>query len=98
MLEYKRIYASVGININATGDMCECIFCHYWHFFRINYRFQTCVWDGCHDLLQKSIDFDDAAVVTVRENAHRFILWGMTKAQTMSKIKNPDLRGKSGHL
>lgn len=78
--------------------MCECIFCHYWHFFRTNYRFQICVWDSCHDLSQKSMDFDDAAVVTVGENAHRIILWGMTKTQAVSKIKNLDLRGESGHL
>ena len=30
--------------------------------------FQPCECNGCHDLLQKSMGFDDAAVVTFRKN------------------------------
>ena len=32
MLEYDRIDAFEGIDLNKTGALSECIICHYWYF------------------------------------------------------------------
>ena len=65
MLEYDRIYFSEGINANKTDSSCGCIIC-YWYFFNINFKFQSKVCDGCHDMTQKSLSPNDFAIVTVK--------------------------------
>ena len=50
-LEYGRTDVSEGIYINKIDDSRECIVCHYWYFFEIDFRFQLKVCDGCHDLM-----------------------------------------------
>ena len=47
MLEYDRINAQKGINVNKTDDQRHCIICHYWYFFEINFRFHYNICDGC---------------------------------------------------
>ena len=32
MLQYEKINASEGIEINKTSASKECMFCHYWYF------------------------------------------------------------------
>ena len=54
MLEYDRIDVPEGIDINKTDETRECIICHYWYFFKINFRFQPKVYDDCHDMTQKA--------------------------------------------
>ena len=40
----------------------------YWYFLEINFRFQPEVCDGCHDLMQKTMSFNNVANVSVKEN------------------------------
>ena len=47
MLEYDRINAQKGINVNKTDDQRHCIICHYWYFVEINFRFHHKICDGC---------------------------------------------------
>lgn len=37
----------------------------------MNFIFQSRVCDGCHDMAQKSMSFDDVAIVTVKGNDYR---------------------------
>ena len=53
MLEYDRIDIFEWIDINQTSDSCECIIWYYWYFLKINFRLQSNLCDGCHDLTQK---------------------------------------------
>ena len=39
MLEYDTIGLSKRIGVNKTDSLRECIFCHYWHFLKINFKF-----------------------------------------------------------
>ena len=45
-----RTRVSEGTDTNKTDGSCECIICHYWYFLRINFRFQSKVCGGCHDM------------------------------------------------
>ena len=39
-----------------------------WYFLNINFRFQPEICHGCHDLKQKTMSFNDVAIVTVKRN------------------------------
>ena len=65
MLEYDRIDISEGIDVNKTGESKECDVFHYWYFKDIGFRHETSLCNGCHDLIQKAMSFNDAAIVYV---------------------------------
>ena len=47
-LQYDKIYASEGIDINETSERKECILCHYWYFKDVGYKFQPYVCNDYH--------------------------------------------------
>ena len=51
MLSYDRIGLSEGTDLNKTSGSKEGIICHYWHFLGKEFRFQSSVCNGCHDVL-----------------------------------------------
>ena len=53
MLEYDRIDASEGIDVNNTNFSQECDICHYWHFKDIGFKYEAYLCNGCHDTMQK---------------------------------------------
>ena len=63
MLEYDRISISEGIDINKTNASKECNICHYWYFLSKNFNDEPYLYNGCHDLMQKAMDFNDVAIV-----------------------------------
>ena len=56
MLEYERIDISEGNDINKTGASKKCHICHY------------VICNGCHDLMQKAMNFNDVAIVSIKGN------------------------------
>ena len=63
MLEYDKIDMSEEIDINKTIGWRECIILYDWYIPEINFRIQPKAHNGCHDLMQKAISFNDAATV-----------------------------------
>ena len=64
MLKFDRIGISEGTDVNKTDRSKVCMFCHYWCFLNGNissYGPYTC--DGCHDIVQRSTDFKNIAIV-----------------------------------
>lgn len=74
-MNYDRIEISEGTDINKTDGLQECIVSNYLCFLAINVRFQPKVCYGCHDITQKSMNFDSFAIVTVRKNDYRILFW-----------------------
>ena len=72
MLEYDTIDISEGIYTNKTDSLHEWIICHYWYFLRMSFRFQPKGCDSCHDMAQKSMSFDNTAIVTVKGQDYTF--------------------------
>ena len=67
MLEYNRIDISEGIDINKSNDKSkECDICHYWYFLDKNFSYQPHLCNGCHDLMQKAMSFNDVAIVSIK--------------------------------
>ena len=52
--------------------------------FKINSRFQPKLCDGCHDLVQKSISFNDTVIVSVI--IFTFGIWVKMKSQIYHKM------------
>ena len=46
MLEYDRIYVSVGFDVSKTNASLEAVICYYWYFSKIHFRFQPNVYVG----------------------------------------------------
>ena len=51
MSEFDRIDVSKGIDVNITNGSHEYIISHYWYFLGMNFKLQTEVCNGCHDLM-----------------------------------------------
>ena len=51
MLQYQKIDASEGIDLNKTGASKICELSHYWLFKDVGFKFEEHVCNRCHDLL-----------------------------------------------
>ena len=98
MLEYDRIDISEGIDINKTNASKESKFCHYWYFKDIGFKFESYLCNGCHGLMQKTISFNDVAIIYVKGSAYRIHFWYISKHDAISIMNNSNLIDKMGVL
>ena len=68
MLEYDRIDISEEIDINKTNASNECDICYYWYFVDKDFKYELYLCNGCHDLIQKAMNFNDVAIVSVKRS------------------------------
>ena len=66
MLEYDRIDISEGIDVNQTILSKECDIFHYWYFKDIGFKYEPYICNGCLDLMQKAMTFNNIAIVYVK--------------------------------
>ena len=71
MLEYERIDMSEGIYVNKRNLSKERDICHYWYFKDIGFKYEPFLCNGCHDLMQKVMSFNNIAIVYVKGSAYR---------------------------
>ena len=98
MLEYDRIDIYEGIDVNKTSLMKECDICHFWYFKDIGFKHEPYLCNGCHDLMQKAIGFNNVAIVYVKRNACRINFWYMSKDDTIKIMNIFSLIDKMGVL
>ena len=58
--------------MNKTSASKECDICHFWYFKDIGFKYEPYFCNGCYDLMQKAMSFNDIAIVYVKGNACRF--------------------------
>ena len=63
----------------------------------INFRFDLKVCNGCPNLMQKALCFNDVAFVSVKENNYRIDFWYMSKEKDIKVLQNPDFAEKKEH-
>ena len=56
------------------------------------------LYNGCHDLMQKAISFNDVAIVCVTGSAYRIHFWYASKDDAISIMNNSNLIDKKGVL
>ena len=94
MLEYDRIDISEGIDIDKTNASKECDICHYWYFKDIGFKFEPYLYNGCHDLMQKAMNFNDVAFVFVKGSDYIIYFWYMSKGDAINIMNNSNLNEK----
>ena len=98
MLKHDKIDISEGIDINKTGKSKECMLCHYWYFLDKSFTYEPYLCDGCYDIMQKSNNFKNIAVVHIKKSAYRICFLGMTKHKAKKLMKNSNLIDEKGFL
>ena len=98
MLEYDRIDISEGVDVNKTSLSKESDICHYWYFKNIGFKYQIYLCNGCHDLMQKAMSFNNVAAVYIKGSAYRINFWYMCKNDAINIMNGSNLVDKSGVL
>ena len=98
MLEYDRIDILEGIDLNKSYESKECDICHYWYFLDKKFKYEHNLCNGCHDLMQKAMSFNDVATVFYNGNNYRIHFWYMSKDDAMSIMHSSYLSEKMGIL
>ena len=62
-LENDRIE---GIDVNKTNASKKCGICHYWYFKDICFKYESYLSNGCYNLIQKALSFNDVAIAFVK--------------------------------
>ena len=70
--------------MNKTSASKECDICHYWYFLDKNFNFEPYLCNGCHDFMQKAINFNEVAIVSIKGNDYRIHFWYMSKDEAIS--------------
>ena len=97
-IEYERIVISEGVDVNKTNLSRECDICHYWYFKDIGFKCEPYLCNGCHDLMQKAMGFNNIAIVYITENAYRIHFWCMSKDDAINIMVGSNLVDKRGVL
>ena len=90
MLEYDRIDISEGIDNNKINASKTCDICHYWYFLGINFKYEPYLCTGCHDLIQKAMNFS-VAIVSVKGSDYKIHFWYTRKTDQINIMKNLNL-------
>ena len=98
ILEYERIDISEGIDVNKTSATKECDICHYCYFKDIGFKHEPHLCNGCHDLMQKAMSFNNVAIVFVKGSAYRIHFWYMSKDNAINIMNGSSLADKRGVL
>ena len=98
MLEYDRIDISEVNDVNKTNGSKEFDICHYWYFKDIGLKYEPYLCNGCHNLMQKAMSFNDVAIVYVKGGAYRMHFWYMSKNVAISLINDSNLVDVKGVL
>ena len=75
-----------------------CDICHYWYFKDIGFKYETYFCNGCHDLIQKAISFNNVATVYVKGSAYRIHFWYKNKDDAINIMNGFNLTDKRGVL
>ena len=97
-MEYDRIDISEGIDMSKTNKSRECGIYHYSYFLDKNINDEKYLCNGCHDLMQKAMNFNDVAIVSIKGNDYRMHFWCMSKNDAIVLMTNSNLKDKNGIL
>ena len=87
MLEYDRIDISERTDVNKTNASRECDICHYWYFLDKSFKHEPYLGNGCRDLMQKAMNFNDVAIASVKESDYRIHFWYMSMDGAINIMK-----------
>ena len=98
MLKYDKIDISEGIDADKTNESREYKFCHYWYFLNKSFSYGPFTCDGCYDIVQRSTDFKNIAIVHILKTAYIIHFQHMSKHQAKKIMNKFDLIGKTRNI
>ena len=98
MLEQETIDILEGIDFNKTNESNEYYICHYWYFLDRGFKYEPYLCNGCNDLIQKAMSFNDFAISSVKESDYQINSPHIRKYDGINTIKNYNLNEQSGFL
>ena len=87
-----------GLMLIKQIDQKNVIFVTIGIFKNIGFNCEPYLFNGCHDLLQKAISFNNIAIVYIKGNAYRIHSWYMTKNDAINIMSGSNLADKRGVL
>ena len=72
--------------------------CHYWYFEDIGIKYEPYLCNGCHDLMQKAMGFNDVEIVYVNGSAYRIHFLHVSKDDAINIMNNSNWIDKKGVL
>ena len=88
MLQYKKIGASEGIDINNTSASKECI------LLMNGFKFEPHICNNCHNVLITAYELKNIAILNVKCAGFKCILWGISKDEGVNRLNNSVLENK----
>ena len=88
MLQYKKIDASEGVDVNKTSASKECELCHYWFFKDVGFKFEEHVCNGCHNLLTMAHSLKNIAILSAKGATFGCLLMGISKNEALKRLSN----------
>ena len=67
-------------------------------FVTIGMNHESYLWNGCHDLMQKAMGFNNIAIVYIKGSAYRIHFWYMSKDDAINIMNGSNLVDKRGVL
>ena len=84
MLQYEKIDASEGIDVNKTSASKEREICQYWFFKNVGFKFEEHDCNRCYDLLTMA----HSSILSARGVTFRRILMGISKNKALKRLNN----------
>ena len=81
--------------MGQINESIECTICHYWYFLDKNFNYEKYLCSGCYDLMQKAMNFNGVAIVSIKGNDYRIHFWYYDASILMT---NSNLKNKNGVL
>ena len=69
-----------------------------WYFKNIGFKYEPYLCNGCHDLMQKAMSFNDITFVHVKRSAYRIHFWYISKNDAINIMNNSNLADKKDVL
>ena len=90
----ELIFLKKKIDTNKSDKSKKCDICHYWYFLDKKFNYQPNLCNVCHDLMQKAMNFNDVAIVSMKGSDYRIHFWYMSKSDAINLLNNSVLDNK----
>ena len=62
------------------------------------FKYEPYLCNGCHDLMQETMNFNYVAIVSIKGNDYRIHFWYMSKDDAIDIMTNSNLNEQTGSL
>ena len=98
MLKYDKIDITEGIDVDKNNKSRECMFCYYWYYLNKNFSYGPFTCDNRYNIVQRSTDFKNIAIVRIKKSAYRIYFKDISKHKAKTLMNKFDLIGKTGDI